>query len=143
MTGPGPGTVVVDAGPLYAAADVSDVNHQRCANFLDGYPGLLVVPQLVVAEATYLMAKRLGNRSELLFLAELSSGGLLTEPVQPRDWPRIMELVERYRDFPLGTVDASVVVCAERLGVTAVATTDHRRFAAVRPDHAQAFTLLP
>lgn len=135
--------VVVDAGPLYAAADTDDTHHARCANFLAEHPGPLVVPQLVVAEVTYLIGRRLGTATELLFLAEFTSGALSTEPVQPADWPRITELVARYRDFPLGTVDASVVACAERLGVTDIATLDHRHFAVVRPEHTAAFTLLP
>ena len=49
------------------------------------------------------------------------------------DWLRIAELVARYGDLPLGTVDASVVAAAERLGVTEVATLDRRHFSVVRP----------
>ena len=41
----------------------------------------------------------------------------------------------------LGTVDASVVAAAERLGITAVATTDRRHFSVVRPSHVAAFEL--
>jgi len=40
-------------------------------------------------------------------------------------------------------VDASVVAVAERLKVTEVFTLDVRHFAAVRPVHVPAFTLLP
>lgn len=137
------GTVVVDAGPLYAYVDADDAYHTRCAEFLAGHPGALVVPQLVITEVAYLLASRLGTRAELLFLADLASGAFSTEPVDAGDWLRITELVARYRDFPLGTVDASVVACAERLGVTAVATLDRRHFGAVRPGHVEAFTLLP
>jgi predicted nucleic acid-binding protein len=102
-----------------------------------------VVPQLVVTEVAYLIERSLGTRTELLFLAELAGGGLSTEPVASTDWIRIAELVARYQDFPLGTVDASVIVCAERLGVTAIVTTDHRHFRVVRPAHVEVFTLLP
>jgi predicted nucleic acid-binding protein len=59
------------------------------------------------------------------------------------DWLRIAELAARYRDLPLGTVDASVVTTAERLGVTEIATFDRRDFTVVRPHHVAAFTLLP
>lgn len=142
MTGPG-GIVVVDAGPLYAAADVDDRHHARCAAFLADHPGPLVVPQLVVAEVAHLLGRRLGTRTELLFLGEIASGGLSTEPVAAADWPRIVQLVARYRDFPLGTTDASVVACAERLGLTTIATTDHRHFSVIRPAHVEAFTLVP
>lgn len=65
------------------------------------------------------------------------------EPVAAADWLRIAELVARYDDLPLGTVDASVVAAAERLGVHEVATVDRRHFSVVRPAHADAFTLLP
>jgi predicted nucleic acid-binding protein len=56
---------------------------------------------------------------------------------------RIAELVARYHDLPLGTVDASVVAAAERLGVLDIATLDHRHFRVVRPRHTTAFNLLP
>ena len=58
------------------------------------------------------------------------------------DWLRIAELVATYRNLPLGTVDASVVAAAERLGVTDIATVDRRHFGVVRPEHVDAFTLL-
>lgn len=56
---------------------------------------------------------------------------------------RIAELVARYRDLPLGTIDASVVATAERLGITEIATVDRRHFSVVRPKHVDAFTLIP
>jgi predicted nucleic acid-binding protein len=45
-------------------------------------------------------------------------------------------------DFPLDSVDASVIAVAERLGATHVATFDHRRFWAVRPARCAAFELI-
>ncbi|MGH7918638.1 MAG: PIN domain-containing protein [Candidatus Dormibacteraceae bacterium] len=64
------------------------------------------------------------------------------EPVAAADWLRIAELVARYRALPLGTVDASVVTTAERLGIEEIATVDRRHFTVVRPAYADAFTLL-
>jgi uncharacterized protein len=98
---------------------------------------------LVVTEVAYLVGTRLGPDAEVRFLGDLASGALTAEPVHPRDWLRIAELTSRYRDLPLGTVDASVVATAERLGATELATVDHRHFSVVRPRHAAAFTLLP
>ena len=43
----------------------------------------------------------------------------------------------------LGTVDASVVATAGRLGVTEIATLDRRRFGVVRPRQAASFRILP
>jgi uncharacterized protein len=65
------------------------------------------------------------------------------EPLQPADVIRIAELVARYHDLPLGTIDASVVAAAERLTVEEIATTDRRHFSIVRPSHTETFQLLP
>jgi predicted nucleic acid-binding protein len=51
--------------------------------------------------------------------------------------------MERYRDLPLGMVDASVIALTERLGTDTVATLDHRHFEAVRPRHVQRLNLIP
>ena len=98
---------------------------------------------LTIAEVTHLMATRLHPDVELRFLAELTLGNLSVEPVHPSDWLRIAQLVEQYRDLPLGTVDASIVAAAERLGVVTIATLDRRHFSVVRPRHVESFELLP
>jgi hypothetical protein len=46
------------------------------------------------------------------------------------DLPRIVALVQRYHDMPLGYAEAAVIACAERNGGR-VATIDLRHFAAV------------
>jgi len=56
---------------------------------------------------------------------------------------RIAALVAAYRGLPLGTVDASIVAAAERLGVGTIATLDRRHFTVVRPVHKNAFELVP
>jgi predicted nucleic acid-binding protein len=97
---------------------------------------------LVVTEVAYLLGSRLGVEAEIRFLGDFAAGNLISESVGG-DWLRIAELVGRYRNLPLGTVDASVVAAAERLDVTQIATLDHRHFAVVRPAHVPAFELLP
>lgn len=77
------------------------------------------------------------------FLGDLAAGSFHTEPVRAPDWLRIAELVASYHDLPLGTVDASIVAAAERLGIRAIATLDHRHFMVVRPAHCETFELLP
>jgi uncharacterized protein len=135
--------VLVDSGPLYAYVDADDRHHAASLDLLETHPGPLIVPVLVVTEVAYLLATRLGPEPEVRFLGDLAAGTFSIEPVAAGDWLRIAELVARYRDLPLGTVDASVVTTAERLGVQEVATIDHRHFSVVRPRHVAAFTLLP
>ena len=78
------------------------------------------------------MAGRLGAEAELRFLGDFAAGNLIAEPVASADWLRIAELVSRYRDLVLGTVDASVVAAAERLGIGEVATLNRRHFGVVQ-----------
>ena len=97
----------------------------------------------MVTEVVYLLATRLGLDPEVRFVGDLAGGAFGVEAVAAGDWLRIAELVGRYRDLPLGSVDASVVAAAERTGITEIATLDHRHFSVVRPRHVAAFALLP
>lgn len=97
----------------------------------------------MVTEVAYLVCTRLGPSAEVRFLGDLASGDFRVEPVAASAWLRIAELVHIYRDLPLGTVDASVVVAAERLGATTVATIDRRDFSVVKPNHCDRLRLLP
>jgi uncharacterized protein len=135
--------VLVDAGPLYAYIDADDAHHDECLALLTRHPAPLLVPILVVAEVAHLVGTRLGPEPEVRFLADLAGGAFATVSVEDDDWVRIAELVARYRDLPLGTVDASIVAAAERLGVSTIATLDRRHFSVARPTHADAFELLP
>lgn len=128
---------------LGSGRKLDDRDHEACLRLLEAHPGPLIVPQLVVANVAYLLEARLGVEAEIRFLGDLAAGNLIVEPVRAADWIRIAELVGRYRDLPLGTVDASVVAVAERLGIAEVATLDRRHFGVVRPAHAPAFRMLP
>jgi predicted nucleic acid-binding protein len=132
---------VVDAGPLYAAADSDDADHAACIATLARTDLRLVIPALVIAEATYFVGGRLGSAAERSFLAGLAD----FDVEAPGDWDltRMAELVEQYANFSLGGTDASVVALAERLGAGAIVTLDRRHFAAMKPSHRDAFELLP
>jgi len=135
--------LVVDAGPLVAAAATRDRNHERCVDLLAQATRPLIVPALVVTEVAYFLGDRIGHSAEQAFARSLQDGELLVEPVEPSDWARITELLHAYADLPLGIVDASVVAACERLGATRLATLDRRHFSGVRPRHGQMLTLLP
>jgi len=131
----------LDTGPLYAVTDTSDTDHRRSLETLQRRDIQLIIPALVVAETTYLVGARLGSGAEAAFLGSLKDFHV-EAPVND-DWPVIAELVDRYSDFPLGGVDASVVALAARLDTDTVITLDRRHFAAIRPPHCDALRLLP
>ncbi len=123
--------------------DADDRYHAVCRNLLETHPGPLVVPLLTITEVAYLLATRLGTAAEVRFLGDVSSGAFSLAAPRAAEWLRIAELVFRYSDLPLGTVDASIIALTERLEVSAVATLDRRHFTVVRPMHTAAFDLLP
>ena len=131
--------IVVDSGPLIAAAIEDDRDHRRC---VDMFAALhlnsekLLVPQTVPAETTYTIQKQGGTAQELLFLQSIADGDLALVELVPEDMARVIELVDTCDDFPLGTTDASVIAIAERLRIAEIATLDHRHFPNVRPRHA-------
>jgi uncharacterized protein len=126
--------IVCDPGPIVAAALRRDA---------DSSAWQVLVPATVVAEAGYLLAKLGGPEIEAAFLDSCAEDVLSPVDLEPQDYARMSELVRQYRDFPLGTTDASVIAIAERLGIHEIATLDTRHFRAVRPRHVGTFTLLP
>ncbi len=95
-----------------------------------------------MTQVAYFIGTRLGPAAEARFLGSLAAGQLTVAHVEAMDWLRIAELVVRYRDLPLGTVDAAVVAIAERLRIDTLVTLDGD-FRVVRPSHVEAFTVVP
>jgi len=135
--------LVVDAGPLIASAAPREPEHARCVELLGQAARPVVVPAFVVCEAAYMLGRFVGPHAERALSDAFHVGDLVAEPVEPSDWDRITELVDTYRDLPLGIVDASVLASCERLGVTRLATLDHRHFSIVRPLHCEVLELVP
>jgi predicted nucleic acid-binding protein len=132
---------IVDAGPLYAAIDDDDDDHDRSLRVLSRRDLDFAIPSLVIAEVSYFVAKNLDAHAEAVFLRSLASYDVHAPARE--DWPLIANLVERYSDFPLGGTDASVAVLAERLGTDLIVTLDRRHFGALRMSDGRPFTLLP
>lgn len=138
--------IICDTGSIFAAADRKDADHHACVEMFTGLRlagRRLLVPQTVMAEVGYMLATTLGTSAEVAFLESVAAGSFELVGLASSDVTRVVELVARYRDLPLGTTDDSVIALAERLGIDEIATLDHRHFRVVRPSHVQALTLLP
>jgi hypothetical protein len=135
--------LVLDTGPLLAALDAADPDHDRCAGLLSETAEDLVVPILVLAELDYWCHERLGASAWISFLEDLLAGAYRLETATPADLARCREIQTQYADQSLGVVDASVLALVERLGESRLATLDHRHFSVLRPAHVEALHLLP
>ena len=135
--------ILVDTGPLVAAASRSDAHNAACVAALQAARPPRLVPGLVIAEVCFLLARDGGAAVEAEFLRAFGTGFLNVVDLTTGDLDRCAELVEQYADLPLGGTDASLIALAERLQIIEIATLDHRHFTVVRPRHTDAFTLLP
>lgn len=135
--------ILVDTGPVVAAAFEKDPDHALCVETLGRAPGPLVMSPFVATEVCYFLGSRSSPAAESAFLRSLAVGTFELVDLMSEDLRRSAELVEHYADLPLGAADASVIALAERLEITTVLTLDQRHFRVVRPNHIHAFELLP
>jgi predicted nucleic acid-binding protein len=135
--------ILVDTGPLYAAADKDDDWHLRTVRFLENSRDDFLIPVTVLPEATYLLAAHLGPEAERKLVQSIVNGEMSVEELTLQDLRRTLELLRRYEDAEIGFVDATVVAIAERLKIRSILTTDRRDFSLVRPRHCKQFELLP
>ncbi|HLM85112.1 MAG TPA: PIN domain-containing protein [Solirubrobacteraceae bacterium] len=135
-------TLILDTGPIVAALNEQDPDHQRCAALLAGAQDLLI-PSPVLVEVDYWLVKLAGPKVWSDFVADISRGAYRVAHPTDSDLTRAAELESTYADLDLGLVDACTIALCERLGETSVATLDQRHFSVVRPRHCTHLTLLP
>jgi len=135
--------IVIDTGPVVAAANRKDDYHRQCVDLLQNFPGPLLLPAPLLTEIGYMLASRAGAKAEADFLRDVADGVYELVTVTSSEVSRAADLVEQYASLPLGTADAFVVAVAEKYRAVNIATLDRRHFSVVRPSHLPAFTLLP
>lgn len=135
--------LIVNAGVLYAQADADEPLHGVIRSLLEAEREDLVTSQVVVAEADYLILKRLGIEVELAFLDDLAEGTYVVDALKPHEFALAREVATRYRDLELGLADASLVVLAARWQTRRILTLDERAFRTVTPLQGGYFTVLP
>jgi uncharacterized protein len=134
--------VIVDASVLVAAANRADPDAPRCREILRSTRGPLIVPAPALAEASYLIQKRLGAQAEVQLIQSLLLSPWVVEGPTAEDLQRTARLMLQYVDLPLGFSDACTVAIAERRGDIKVASLDNH-FRIVRPLHGATFEVLP
>jgi len=136
--------ILVDTGPIVAAASSRDPAHAVCVAALTRLrlPPPIISP-FVVTEVCYFLATRASPAAEAAFMRSLVARTFELIDMTFADLERCAELIERYADLPLGAADASVIALAERLKIKTILTLDRRHFSIVRPRHTEAFRLLP
>ena len=134
--------ILLDTSCLFALLDRDDKYHKNTIKFAESTNDTLIVPDVVLPEASYLVNKYLGVEAEVKLLSSIRDGELAIETFVPADIERIIEVVSTYKDQKLGFVDASIVAMAERLNIVKILTLD-KHFRLIRPKHIANFEIYP
>jgi len=116
--------VTFDTSALLSLFDRRQSEHGKILELAESNAGQLIIPIGIMAEISYFVEHRMGQRALVKVLNDIRFNVLKLDS-GINDIDRISELVERYLDMPLGYADAAVIACAERHGGR-VATLDHR-----------------
>ena len=133
--------VLVDAGPLVALLDQSDLHHVACVTALKTLRDPLVTVWPAFTEAMYLLGSSWPGQKALW--SRIETGALTLAPLDESDATRMRELMEKYRDQPMDLADAALVRIAEREDLTRIFTVDRRHFSVYRPGRRRRFSILP
>jgi hypothetical protein len=136
-------TAVVDTSFLVSLINPRESSHQACLAVAQTLRERLVIPQVVLPEATYLVDKYLGHAAMCAMVRQLLQAAWSLEPLLEGDMERITAVLEQYRDHNIDFADAAIVAIAERLKAQRVLTLDRRHFSILRPRHCAAFEILP
>jgi len=115
--------ITLDSSALFSLADRRDRAHARVKRVLLTDRGPYLIPAAILAEIGYMIEARLGTSALIAFVQDLDSG--YTVEHVPGAWARVIELIRRYADLPLGFADAAVVACAERHAGRVLTLDDH------------------
>ena len=117
-------SIVVDSGPLVALFKRRDRDHLRVSRFLRENRCALLTTWPVLTEAWHLIAEPV----RLTFMRWVVAGGVAVLELAPENGSSMLALLEKYRDRPMDLADASLVMLAERLGISDILTIDRADF---------------
>lgn len=130
-------SIIVDTGPLVALFHARDQHHGAAKAVLESSPAVLVTTWPVITEACHFLGQA-GKRALLTFIRR---GALRLETLSVEDVPALDDVLARYARMDFA--DATLVLIAEKTGITEIFTIDRRDFEAYRTPSGRRFKLLP
>lgn len=112
----------IDAGPLIALFDKSDIYHLPVKKFLKSYKGKLVTTLPVVTEVTHMLSFSVDTQID--FLTWIERGAIEIFDLNKSHLSRIIELSKKYSNVPMDFADASIIIYSEETGNKDIITID-------------------
>lgn len=133
--------LIADTSGIIALLDRDDRHHQAAVEAIKNQK--VYVPVTVLPEVDYLATKYLGERVARAFLEDINRQKFSLLPFESVDLKKATPIMARYQDLPLGLVDASLLVLAERYSIDQILTLDRRHFNLIQSSKVTYFTILP
>ncbi len=134
---------LLDTGFLYALLNDREQSHGRVRLATEQLAANVFLPTPVIVEVAYLIRRDLGAEALAQFAADLAEPRYALVEATAADYRRAAAVVRQYADAHIDFVDATIVAIAERLDISRILTLDQRHFRLFRPQHCDAFELIP
>jgi predicted nucleic acid-binding protein len=132
---------LIDAGPLVALVHRDDQWQEVCVDAARLLDDALVTVWPAFAEAMFLLGRVPDGQDKLWEFTLLHA--LKFADFGEGDYPRMRELMRKYRDLPMDLADAGLVRVTEREKINRIFTTDRRDFEVYRPYRIGRFRIVP
>lgn len=135
--------IVLDTSVVIALMNRRDNAHSAAVSWVSEIKEELITTPPALAEIDHLLLRFGGRATTRAFHNDLSRGAYLVE-WSTNALQDTLGVLERFSNFELGLVDASLVALAAKIGTNQIATLDERHFRVITPLTGEpAFRLLP
>jgi len=125
--------ILADTGFFVALIVRSDKHHAKAVAAARKHAGEgLITTWPVLTETMHLIQRIGGPEVAQQWLSGIGAGAAQLFELGPHHFPRVLELMRKYRDLPMDLADASLVICAEETDDGRILSTDARDFGAYR-----------
>lgn len=114
--------ILIDSGPLIALFDASDKYHNEVIKFIKSNKYPLITTLASITETLHLLD--FNRNAQIDFIEWIYRGAVEIVHIENKDFGRIKELTEKYRDLPMDFADSCLVYLAEKLNLNTIATID-------------------
>jgi predicted nucleic acid-binding protein len=138
-----PNPILIDSSFLIALYNVRDQSYQAARQFFLVNSANLLVPDVTLVEASYLVERERGTPAVIRLLEAFEGEYYTLECLTKADLARVNQIKKDYPKANFDFVDCCLMALAERLNITQICTFDRRDFSIFRPRHADYLELLP
>ena len=116
--------ILCDAGVLLCLVDRTQSQHHAYSTVVIQLRKPLITTWSCLTEAMYLALHRGGWKMQSQLGKLLLNQTLTLFEIQENDYPRLLELMDRYHDRPMDLADATLVLTAEKTNHRQILTLD-------------------